>query len=134
MQKNQHGKGVVFGIALVAAIGFSILILRIIPHSSARATIALASEQSEVNGEFSDDTIRKMMIEENKKAYFKKMRRRGNAGTCPCPYSMNRAGQECGDSSAYIKPGGESPWCFPKDISQKDLDSWKAANLRRNTK
>src|SRR4026209_1762936 len=27
-------------------------------------------------------------------------------GTCPCPYSTDRAGRSCGKRSAYSRPGG----------------------------
>jgi hypothetical protein len=30
-------------------------------------------------------------------------------GSCPCPYSTDRAGRKCGARSAYSKPGGAFP-------------------------
>ena len=39
------------------------------------------------------------------------------SGSCPCPYSINRAGRACGPSSAYSKPGGASPVCYPQDVT-----------------
>jgi len=40
-------------------------------------------------------------------------------GSCPCPYSVDRAGRMCGRGSAYGKPGGASPICFEKDVTPK---------------
>jgi len=38
-------------------------------------------------------------------------------GSCPCPYSVDRAGRRCGARSAYSRPGGHAPLCFPGDVS-----------------
>ena len=38
-------------------------------------------------------------------------------GNCPCPDSVDQGGRRCGDRSAYSKPGGASPLCYPDDIS-----------------
>ena len=37
--------------------------------------------------------------------------------SCACPYSRDRAGRRCGRRSAYSKPGGYSPICFPGDVT-----------------
>lgn len=36
-------------------------------------------------------------------------------GSCPCPYSVDRAGRKCGRRSAYSRPGGAQPLCYPSD-------------------
>ena len=61
-------------------------------------------------GAASDQEIRQQMIEESIAAY---------SGSCPCPYSINRAGRECGTWSAWSKPGGAEPLCFEGDISDE---------------
>jgi len=38
------------------------------------------------------------------------------SGSCPCPYSVDRAGRRCGARSAYSRPGGERPLCYPADV------------------
>lgn len=38
-------------------------------------------------------------------------------GSCPCPYNTDRAGRRCGGRSAYSRPGGASPLCYPSDIA-----------------
>jgi hypothetical protein len=38
-------------------------------------------------------------------------------GSCPCPYSVDRAGRRCGARSAYSRPGGHAPLCFPGDVT-----------------
>jgi len=63
-----------------------------------------------------DAAIRQMMIEESIAAY---------PGNCPCPFNTMRNGRRCGGNSAWSKPGGRSPLCYPDDIRQPILDDYK---------
>ena len=45
---------------------------------------------------------------------------------CACPYSLNRAGQACGGRSAHSRPGGESPLCYPRDITPDMVKAYRA--------
>jgi hypothetical protein len=63
-----------------------------------------------------DDEIRKTIIAASIASY------RGN---CPCPYNVDRAGRQCGARSAYSRPGGASPLCYPSDVSQKMVDEYR---------
>ena len=38
-------------------------------------------------------------------------------GSCPCPYNTDRAGRSCGRRSAYSRPGGHAPLCYPSDVT-----------------
>ena len=38
-------------------------------------------------------------------------------GLYACPYHTNRAGRSCGNTSAYVRPGGYSPLCYAKDVT-----------------
>lgn len=64
-----------------------------------------------------DERDRQKMIEESIRAY---------SGSCPCPYNEDRAGRSCGARSAYSRPGGEAPLCYPRDISDAKLAAWRA--------
>ena len=46
-------------------------------------------------------------------------------GKCACPYQLMSNGRKCGKRSAYSKPGGYSPLCYPKDISDDLINSVK---------
>ena len=46
-------------------------------------------------------------------------------GSCPCPYSVDRAGRMCGRRSAYSRPGGASRICYEKDVTQKIVDDYR---------
>lgn len=37
-------------------------------------------------------------------------------GVCACPYSTASNGSKCGRRSAYSKPGGYDPLCYPEDV------------------
>ncbi|SFN66432.1 hypothetical protein SAMN05660284_02006 [Formivibrio citricus] len=51
-------------------------------------------------------------------------------GNCPCPYNTDRAGRNCGKRSAYSKPGGYAPLCYPKDVTQEMVEEWKKDNIK----
>jgi hypothetical protein len=40
------------------------------------------------------------------------------SGNCPCPYNTTASGRRCGGNSAYSRPGGRSPICYPSDVSE----------------
>ena len=79
-----------------------------------------AVEQPQV---LSDDEIRQMLIDASIAAY---------SGNCPCPYSRNRAGNRCGGNSAYSRPGGASPLCYPRDITDEQVRIARERLGRRN--
>jgi len=47
------------------------------------------------------------------------------SGSCPYPYNVDRAGRMCGRRSAYSRPGGASPSCYEKDVTQKMVDDYR---------
>jgi hypothetical protein len=55
-----------------------------------------------------DAQIRQRLIRQSIAAY---------SGSCPCPYSTDRAGRRCGARSAYTRPGGAAPLCYASDIT-----------------
>jgi len=67
----------------------------------------------------SDAQIRKILIDESIAAY---------DGSCPCPYSTARNGSRCGKRSAYSRPGGAAPLCYPKDVSDEMVQEYRSAH------
>lgn len=49
-------------------------------------------------------------------------------GPCACPYNTDRAGRSCGRRSAYSRPGGYAPICYPSDISAEQVAAWRRAH------
>lgn len=64
----------------------------------------------------SDGDIKQAIIQESIANY---------AGNCPCPYNTDRAGRRCGKRSAYSRPGGRSPICYPEDVTQDMIKSYR---------
>jgi hypothetical protein len=66
----------------------------------------------------SDAQVRQQIIRQSIASY---------AGPCACPYNVDRAGRSCGRRSAYSRPGGHSPSCYPGDVSRSDIEAWRHA-------
>jgi hypothetical protein len=64
----------------------------------------------------SDAQIKQRIIRESIAAY---------PGSCPCPYNVDRAGRSCGRRSAYSRPGGYAPICYPNDVSRAQVEEWR---------
>jgi len=47
-------------------------------------------------------------------------------GNCPCPYNTMKNGRSCGGRSAYSRPGGRSPLCFPQDVTDQMVKAYRA--------
>ncbi|MDX3925973.1 MAG: hypothetical protein QHC90_09265 [Shinella sp.] len=46
--------------------------------------------------------------------------------SCAYPYSRDRAGRRCGKRSAYSKPDGYSPVCFPGDVTKAMIEAFRS--------
>ena len=66
----------------------------------------------------SDAEIRQRIVRQSIAAY---------PGPCACPYNTDRAGRSCGRRSAYSRPGGYAPLCYPSDVSQDEVQAWRRA-------
>jgi hypothetical protein len=63
-----------------------------------------------------DDEVRSLIVQESIQSY---------PGNCPCPYSTMSNGRSCGGRSAYSKPGGRSPLCYPKDVTDQMVQAYR---------
>lgn len=46
--------------------------------------------------------------------------------SCACPYSTDRGGRRCGKRSAYSKPGGYAPICYPDDVTTAMIAAFRS--------
>ena len=46
-------------------------------------------------------------------------------GPCPCPDYVDQAGRRCGKRSAYSRPGGAAPLCYPRDVSADRVAAYR---------
>src|SRR5258708_10566969 len=64
----------------------------------------------------STEDIKQAIIRESIAAY---------PGTCPCPYNVARNGSSCGRRSAYSRPGGYAPICYPSDVTDEMVEKYR---------
>ena len=67
----------------------------------------------------SDAQVKQSIIRESVAAY---------PGPCACPYNVDRAGRSCGRRSAYSRPGGYAPICYPADVTRDQIEAWRRAH------
>jgi hypothetical protein len=66
-----------------------------------------------------DAQVRQQMINESIASY---------PGHCPCPYNSASNGSSCGGRSAWSRPGGYSPLCYPKDITNDMVKDYRQSH------
>jgi len=64
----------------------------------------------------SDAQVRQTIIRQSIAAY---------PGPCACPYNRTRNGSACGGRSAYSRPGGYAPICYPRDVTPAQIQEWR---------
>ena len=70
--------------------------------------------QAATNGEIKQELIRQSIS--------------SYSGSCPCPYNSARNGSRCGGRSAYSRPGGYSPLCYPSDVTNDMIMKYRNQN------
>ena len=66
-----------------------------------------------------DDQVRQQIVQESVAAYL------ATGHPCACPYNSARNGSSCGARSAYSRPGGAAPLCYPSDVTDGMVLDWK---------
>ncbi len=69
----------------------------------------------------STEEIKQAIIRESIAAY---------PGTCACPYNVARNGSSCGRRSAYSRPGGYAPLCYPSDVTDEMVEKYRKQHSR----
>lgn len=84
--------------------------IRSLPCTSSRASAGRPAGRT-------DHEIRRILVNQSVARY---------SGSCPCPYNTDRGGRRCGGRSAYSRPGGASPLCYPSDVSDSAVEAYRA--------
>lgn len=79
--------------------------------------VAVGSALAFQPSQLTDNQIRQQIIQQSISSY---------PGSCPCPYSVARNGSSCGGRSAYSRAGGYQPKCYPRDVSNSEVDRFKS--------
>jgi hypothetical protein len=66
--------------------------------------------------------IAERIINDSRSAYY------ASGHPCACPDDHARNGSLCGGRSAYSRPGGAEPKCYPQDVTAADIAAYRAAH------
>ncbi|MCA1457028.1 hypothetical protein I6F35_28055 [Bradyrhizobium sp. BRP22] len=69
--------------------------------------------------------IAALIIQESRRAYH------ATGRPCACPDDSMRNGRACGSRSAYSRPGGRAPLCYPGDITEAMIKNYRARLAER---
>jgi hypothetical protein len=94
-------------------LGAAVRLLRLLPLLLLLLPFAAGAKS------MSDADVRQAMIQESIGAY---------PGNCPCPYNRASNGSRCGKRSAWSKPGGYAPLCYPEDVSDAMVKEYRASH------
>ncbi len=72
--------------------------------------------------DLSDMEIRSEIIKASIAAY------KATGHPCACPEDSARNGSRCGKRSAYSRPGGAAPLCYPTDVTAGQVLDWRNAH------
>ncbi|RZN31240.1 hypothetical protein CWO90_17510 [Bradyrhizobium sp. Leo121] len=50
---------------------------------------------------------------------------------CACPDDTMRNGRSCGGRSAYSRPGGAAPLCYPSDVTAEMIEAYRRRTASR---
>jgi hypothetical protein len=63
--------------------------------------------------------IAAIIVQTSRQAYY------ATGRPCACPDDFTRAGRRCGQNSAYSRPGGARPFCYPSDVPQERIEEYR---------
>jgi hypothetical protein len=69
--------------------------------------------------------IAALMVGESRAAYY------ATGHPCACPDDRTRNGRSCGNMSAYVRPGGARPLCYPGDVTAAMIESYRQRQASR---
>ena len=85
-------------------------------------TLVYGSASAQYAAKLSDAQIATLIIKASRDAYYR------TGHPCACPDDLTRNGSRCGGRSAYSRPGGAAPKCYPKDVTAAEIVAYKAAH------
>jgi hypothetical protein len=69
-----------------------------------------------------DEQIVATIIQASRNGYY------ATGHPCACPYDRARNGSSCGRRSAYSRPGGAEPKCYPNDVSKAEIEAYRQSH------
>jgi hypothetical protein len=98
------------------------------PGSAAKAFIRRAGKtrgQAEGRGCSDGGAIAAIIVQASRNEYY------ATGHPCACPNDRARNGSACGARSAYSRPGGAAPLCYPSDVTAAMIESYRQRQASR---
>jgi hypothetical protein len=77
------------------------------------------------SGSFTDAQIIDAIIKQSRQSYY------ATGHPCACPDDKAKNGSSCGARSAYSRPGGAAPLCYPKDVTRGMIEDFRNKTPQR---
>jgi hypothetical protein len=88
--------------------------------SAPPSTAAQSATEKREAAALSAVAIAALIVKESRSAYY------ATGRPCACPDDRTRNGHACGGRSAYSRPGGAEPRCYPTDVSEQMISDYRA--------
>lgn len=72
---------------------------------------------------FTAAAVAALIVAESRRAYH------AGGRPCACPDDRMRNGRACGGRSAYSRPGGAAPLCYPSDVTAAMIKTYRERQL-----
>lgn len=84
---------------------------------------AAPSKAKEAAAVLTAAAIAALIVAESRRAYY------ATGHPCACPNDTMRNGRACGGRSAYSRPGGAAPLCYPTDVTEAMIKTYRERQL-----
>lgn len=86
------------------------------------AALVLCGAWSAYAKPLTDAQVARAIIQQSRGEYY------ATGHPCACPYDSARNGSSCGARSAYTRPGGAHPKCYPADVTKGEIEDYRASH------
>jgi hypothetical protein len=69
--------------------------------------------------------IAALIVKESRDEYY------ATGHPCACPDDVTRNGRSCGNMSAYVRPRGEHPLCYPSDVTAAMIEARRQETAKK---
>lgn len=97
--------------------------LQLSPAAATNAPAARPSNENRTAIVLTAAAIAALIVAESRRAYY------STGHPCACPDDRMRNGRACGGRSAYSRPGGAAPLCYPTDVSEVRIKAYRERQL-----
>ncbi|MET4749213.1 hypothetical protein [Bradyrhizobium sp. RT11b] len=93
------------------------------PAAATNAPAARPSNENRTAIVLTAAAIAALIVAESRRVYY------STGHPCACPDDRMRNGRACGGRSAYSRPGGAAPLCYPTDVPEAMIETYRERQL-----